>query len=777
MNDSIATTTNLTRLILTTTAAAVTVTTTSFLEKVAPTPEITTTTNNNNNLQQEQCDYALLFSHLPQSFQLEHFKYFTFQQQQQQGGLAATTSSSPANSLQSQYQQQSAFKLCFAVFAVLFGLFYSLIGYRFLKLATFIIGFSLGSTIIYLILSEQKQLTLVENLIISLSIGVLFAFVALLIQYIGLFLLGITSSISVVTCIFILIDLFYTNKSAWLCIGLLFLCATVVASFTLKFQKSFTILNTSAIGSGLLLIALDFFVENNLLLDYIFELYKVNANSFNMYERQKILLRSSSDFTTSTTTADSTAKSFVTSTKAATTLFETNKNSTSINGSSSSSSSALALFLHLYSSAHARLCWYTWLIFGSYFVLLFISLLIQFLLTGRNYDHRDSWHKLIKGSRKKKSANLEKIRLKSQLNEQSNQQNRAHHGGTMHQQIDTLLLVESGETVAGSTMNTNSRSVALLDCTVSSTSDHNHHNHHHRNHHNAKKGAKQSKQKKRASSRQQPLQDSEHLEIVSFEVINDRSKSKLIKKDRNGQRKQNQESSTSTSSSGSSSNQKGNRAASESSQSTESSAVKPINLASVSTTSSTSSTSSTCQLINTKSTPAETHLLVNPSAPPAPSAPPITAVISTGSISLLPPPVPTSQPPAINAAASTLLNQTKTSSSQLQLKNISKLKHHRSSVNKEKDGKEDGSVSANDKFRHFYQVRRNNGDVLSQDFINNIQNKLSSSSNLNTNANNNNNNTCNSNIVNEPQSTSSPKSQRSASLSSDKKKSNKTKKF
>ena len=343
-----------------------------------------TTTSLNNFEKMPQCDYSLLFSHLPLSFQ--------FIQQQ--------TLLQPAQAIdpQSQYQQQSTYKLCFALVSLLFGFFYSTFGYRFLKVSTFMIGFSLGSSVIYLILSEQKQLSLVENLIISLSIGVLFAFVALLVQYIGLFLLGITSSTSIVTCILIVIDLFYTNKSAWLCIGLLFICATLVASFTLKFQKSLTILNTSCIGCGLLLIAIDFFVENNLLIDYIYELYKVNGNSFNMFERQKALLKSSNDFLTTTTIASksltSSTASTTTTTKLASLLIKQFA-SVANNGSdvNNPSNSALALFLHLYSSAHARLCWYTWLIFGSYFVLLFLSLLTQFLLTGRNYDHRDSWHK------------------------------------------------------------------------------------------------------------------------------------------------------------------------------------------------------------------------------------------------------------------------------------------------------------------------------------------------------------------------------------------------
>lgn len=345
------------------------------------------------NAKYDQCDYTLLFSHLPASF--AHLSQF----QVQQFSLNSNPSSSSSTSANSVEQQYAVQKLCYALVALCFGLFYSLIGYRFLKLSTFIIGFSLGSSIIYLILAEQKQLTVVENLIISLSIGCLFAFVALLVQYIGLFLLGITSSISIVTCILILIDLFHTNKSAWLCILLMFTCATLVASITLKFQKSLTIFNTSAIGAGLLLISIDYFVENNLLLDYIYELYKVNGNSFNIFERQRALLKGSDDLGGSNGVSKVTQRVL---TVATTKFLNNNNNSTSsINklGSSNSTSvdgnsnSALALFLHLYSSAHARLCWYTWLIFGIYFILLVSSILVQYLITGKNYDHRDSWQK------------------------------------------------------------------------------------------------------------------------------------------------------------------------------------------------------------------------------------------------------------------------------------------------------------------------------------------------------------------------------------------------
>jgi hypothetical protein len=119
----------------------------------------------------DQCDYTLLFSHLWNSIQYAHVDILK-------------------NGQNFHFEEESTYKITCAIVCILFGLFFAICGYRFLKLSTFIVGFSLGSGIIYLILSEQKQLSTVENITISLSIGVLFAFVALLVQYIGLFLIG-----------------------------------------------------------------------------------------------------------------------------------------------------------------------------------------------------------------------------------------------------------------------------------------------------------------------------------------------------------------------------------------------------------------------------------------------------------------------------------------------------------------------------------------------------------------------------------------------------------
>ena len=335
--------------------------------------------------------------------------YLNFQFQQTFGNLIglkslpplvlqnATANSYPldSNSPQLKYEQQLSLKLGLALLSLVLGLFYSVLGYRCLKLATFLVGLALGSSVLYLILSEQRQLSWAEQLVLSVAIGVLFAFVALLVHCIGLFLLGVASSVTVATFILVLVDLFYTNKSAWLCMGLLFACATLVASLALRFQRPCAVLNTASLGATLLLAALDFFVENNLLLDYVLELYRVNGHSFNMFERQRALLRTQADFrldaeaAAAAATVTSSFSSLPPPSKAINATLASQHHAETAAGSGG----ALALVLQLYSSAHARLCWYTWCTFGSYFAFLFAGLLVQFAVTAKNHDHRGSWHR------------------------------------------------------------------------------------------------------------------------------------------------------------------------------------------------------------------------------------------------------------------------------------------------------------------------------------------------------------------------------------------------
>lgn len=662
----------------------------------------------------DQCDYTYLFSHLYSSIHSAHADILK-------------------NGESFQFQEEATFKLAISIICILFGLFFAIVGYRFLKFSTFIVGFSLGSGVIYLILSEQKQLSTIENVIISLSIGVLFAFVALLVQYIGLFLIGITSSISIVTCILILIDLFYTNESAWVCIGLLFICATILASFTLKFQKSLTIVNTSIIGSALLFVAIDFIVENNLLIDYIYELFKVNGHVFNIYEREKALLQSDGNIKIlkNIRIKTTTIETLLSKTTEPMNFIENPLN----NGTITSSNGALALFLRLYSSANAKLCWYTWCVFGSFFVLFVISFLIQSLCTGRHHDHRESWQKLIRGSRKKKTANLEKIRLKQNITDTENHHHNRHlksnphnHTRHLHQNNDVYIssscsssqidLVATNQNDTLLLVNENGQSSRTLSYTESLTSDDNL---------NLSKSHKQKKNKTNDKNND--------FEIVSFEVKKT-NKGERISKNKNGVK--------STENSQNKKSKKSQNSGNKTSETT----------TSTSSTNSSNSSSSMCQLIpmklNMNSGSAGSSSTRNGSLDTASttvgatssSAKGLSPVTSNHHGTLHPPPVPTLPPPKLPVNL-TISSNTDTLNSGISLTNsilvptlpnigIPKLKHHRHSGASHSIKSDSKSQSSENKFRHLYQIRRNQGDVLSQDFLKNVHAKQASNSQVNT---------------------------------------------
>jgi hypothetical protein len=255
-------------------------------------------------------------------------------------------------------------------------------------MSTFLTGFTMGTLIIYFILNEHRLLNFYENLIIAVSIGVLFALVSLLVQYIGIFLLGVTSSSTFVCFILVIIDMFYKNKSIWLCISLLFFGAIILASLTLKFQKSMSILNTSCIGAALFTSGIDYFIERNYLIDHMYDLLKVNTKPMlfiNISDSSSLVsqVKSAAAATNETTTRlNATLNSKILEASTTTTTITTNPLSIF--------SSFNSIAKDIYDST--MLCWYSWIIFSGFFLLFIVGVLMQALVTGRNYDHRDSWH-------------------------------------------------------------------------------------------------------------------------------------------------------------------------------------------------------------------------------------------------------------------------------------------------------------------------------------------------------------------------------------------------
>ena len=71
-----------------------------------------------------------------------------------------------------------------------FGVVCAFFGYRCFKALMFLYGFIFGSIVVYLICVEEKVLPEWSNAAIAMSAGLLFGLITMLVQYVGLFMLG-----------------------------------------------------------------------------------------------------------------------------------------------------------------------------------------------------------------------------------------------------------------------------------------------------------------------------------------------------------------------------------------------------------------------------------------------------------------------------------------------------------------------------------------------------------------------------------------------------------
>lgn len=159
------------------------------------------------------------------------------------------------------------------------GVVYTFFGYRCFKAVMFLTGFIFGSVLVYMICLEQKTFTPLINGGIALGAGLLFGLLTMLVQYVGLFLTGFNLGISIATGILIILEqLVLHYESKWIPIGLLVGVGLVSALLTLKFQKAGTILGTSFFGGILMISCIDYFIEQFLLMVYIWERIKADVS-------------------------------------------------------------------------------------------------------------------------------------------------------------------------------------------------------------------------------------------------------------------------------------------------------------------------------------------------------------------------------------------------------------------------------------------------------------------------------------------------------------------
>ena len=133
-----------------------------------------------------------------------------------------------------------------------FGVVCAFFGYRCFKAIMFLYGFIFGSIVVYLICVEEKVLPEWSNAAIAISAGLLFGLITMLVQYVGLFMLGfhtgfhkfprsfqfaqmfagLLAGLAGLCCL----ELYYVPPSAWLTLGVLLATGLVFALLTLYFQ-------------------------------------------------------------------------------------------------------------------------------------------------------------------------------------------------------------------------------------------------------------------------------------------------------------------------------------------------------------------------------------------------------------------------------------------------------------------------------------------------------------------------------------------------------------
>lgn len=159
---------------------------------------------------------------------------------------------------------------------LLFGLVCTFLGYRCFKAIMFLYGFIFGSIIVYLICTEENVLPEYANAGIAISAGILFGLITMLVQYVGLFMLGFHTGLLSGLIGLCCMELYYVPPTAWATLGVLLVSGLVVALLNLYFQKSLTIFGSSLYGAAIVMITVDFFIQDSEILSWIWDHVKVD---------------------------------------------------------------------------------------------------------------------------------------------------------------------------------------------------------------------------------------------------------------------------------------------------------------------------------------------------------------------------------------------------------------------------------------------------------------------------------------------------------------------
>ncbi|CAK8681917.1 unnamed protein product [Clavelina lepadiformis] len=157
----------------------------------------------------------------------------------------------------------------------LLGLVYCFFGYRCFKGVMFLSGLIFGSATVFLLCREerlfQQEISMEMATGIAAGIGILCGLITLLILYAGLFLQGFFLGTLLAIAGMIALQSFYHPSTAWIPVSIIFGTGVACSVLTLKFQRNCVLFSTAVLGSALITVCIDYFMEQFLLLRYIWE--------------------------------------------------------------------------------------------------------------------------------------------------------------------------------------------------------------------------------------------------------------------------------------------------------------------------------------------------------------------------------------------------------------------------------------------------------------------------------------------------------------------------
>ncbi|XP_068084166.1 transmembrane protein 198 [Anabrus simplex] len=154
---------------------------------------------------------------------------------------------------------------------LVFGVVYSLFGYRCFKAVMFLTGFIFGSIIVYLICLQENLLPPYGNAGVALGAGILFGLITMLVQYVGLFMTGFHTGLFMGIVSLAVAEHFSWKPTVLITATVLLGGGLIFAVLNLYWQKGLTVIGTSVYGGAIMAGALDYFVEKFMMVKWMWD--------------------------------------------------------------------------------------------------------------------------------------------------------------------------------------------------------------------------------------------------------------------------------------------------------------------------------------------------------------------------------------------------------------------------------------------------------------------------------------------------------------------------